>query len=185
MKKAIALLLCICLTLAFSACGKGEEVPPQPDFRNAFWGMSQTKVAESEAMDYAFADDNIIFYTTQLEETGEDIEITYYFTDSALTSAELRFTQQEDRTIDDLIASYLALRDKVSAAYGDPVDPDYRVWLAKDPATEQDPDRLQIYYGRMEYCTRWETDTGSLTLTLNCQGQKLAYVLFGEAAPQE
>ena len=176
MKKLASVALALALLLGGCSGGSGAR-----DFRNASWGMTPQQVADTEDESYVFADDSTIFYVTQLPGTGEDIEVTYSFTDGALTSAELRFTQQE-RTIQELIDSYLAFREQLIGTYGQPVDPEYRVWLEQDPGTKDDPDKNQIYYGRMQYLTRWETESGWLELSLSCTGQKISYALVGAAA---
>ena len=182
MKKGILLILIIALAACVLA-GCSEPEPEVPDFRNASWGMSQSKVTKSEEGEYAFATDDIIFYETKAEGSDDDVEVTYEFTDGKLTSAEMYFVFREEVTIDQAIEKYLAYREFLTEKYGAPVDDDYRVWIAMDEDTKEDADRLQLYYGRMVYRTVWNTANGSSELSLSCNGYVVTYKLTGEIAP--
>lgn len=182
-KITVFLFVTVLAVLLMAACAQPE--PEVPDFRNASWGMSQSKVTKSEQDDYAFATDDIIFYETTAEGSTDNVEVTYEFTDGKLTSAEMYFVYDEEVTIDQAIEKYLAYREFLTEKYGAPVDDDYRVWVNMDEDTKEDADRLQLYYGRMVYSTVWNTANGSSELSLSCNGYVVTYKLTGQIAPAE
>ncbi len=176
-KKAIALMLCIILVLCFAGCTKKPS-----DFRNANFGMSVSEVTKKENVDFVYASDNLLFYTTTMN--AEDSEIYYYFVDGKLSEAECKFII-DGRTIDENIARFERMTAYLTSLYGEPVNPDFNRWLTEDEEQKLDRPALLIYNQFLEYYLEWQTETAHISLLLNYKDAQINYVYAAEAIAQE
>ena len=175
-KKNVILLSAVLLILSLLfACGS-DTLPPDeppaaapPDFRAAEWGMSKAQVKKTEMpAEETYADEwTMLFEVTE----GEDsVLVFYYFEDDKLTGGECWVEMGEDQLwsvrVPQMIETYVEFRDKTTEVYGEPQEDDYKVWLDKDPDFINDHDMQNLYYGRLEYLTVWETERSDMSLRL-------------------
>ncbi len=163
--------------------GCAEEVPPVPDFRNAFWGMSKVQVEDLEEGEYLYADESVMYYLGTQNE--QDAEISYFFSEQdELYEAQCRYVIGE-RTLNDLIESYEEFRLYLSDNYyGEPLEEEYRVDIKTGTEYDTDTDNNKIYYQVMKYYTEWETETSLVSLNLDYLNERVNYVLTVTAKPQ-
>jgi len=179
--KIIAALLCLALVFGSVGCGTPQEEPPK-DFRESRWGDSRSRVEKAEDTEYIFATDDLLLFQTMLDD--EPVEVYYVFEDDALTEAQIKFVIGE-RILNDLIASYEALRASLTDRYGEPVDPEYRVWIDRDPDRENNADNMLLYEHLMRYETVWRTETSEYKLTLEYIDLQIDYILHAQPIAAE
>jgi hypothetical protein len=150
--------------LALSGCA--EEIPA--DFRDTNWGMSPAAVAKKEPSEYVFADDEIMIFGDSWN--GEQVDISYTFADGGLAEAQMNFTMGE-RTILESTAVYDSLSLELTEKYGQPLNPEKRVWLTDIDEVADKEDRLALYNHDMTYLMEWETETTYAKAVLECVGQ--------------
>ncbi len=160
-KKLCAALLCAALALAVCSCS-GKE--PEFDFENVNWGYSRSQVEKSQQSEYLFASDDLMMFEGEFE--GEAAEVYYSFADDELVEVMYMLAVNE-RTISELIDVYVGMRERLIERYGEPLEPDYRVWLNEDSEYANDGDHLLIYHGLMMYKTVFRTDTSEISLTFD------------------
>ncbi len=170
-----AALLCAALAVVMCACSQQE---PAYDFLNVKWGFTRSQVEKSQQSEYLFASDDLMMFEGTFED--EPVEIYYSFSDDGLNEVMCSVVTGE-RTIAQLIEDYLAIREKLTAQYGEPLDPDYRVWINRDSEFANDAEHLLIYHQLMKYETVWRTGTSEITLTFEFADTRLN--LSADAVP--
>ena len=135
----------------------------EKDFRGSSWGDSRDTVSKSEEGTYVFASDDLMLYMGTIGE--EDVEIYYAFNGDELAEAQCKFVINE-RTLNVLMENYLSLRETLIEEYGEPLDPEYRVYLTDDPKEREDSDNVLLYHHLMKYETVWHTETSEIALEL-------------------
>ena len=166
-----ALLLCLILT----GCGKQKAA----DFRSVNWGDTQAKVHRSEDIEYAYADDELVMYITEMG--GEPIEVYYTFEDNRLIEAEVKFIIGE-RLLTDIVESYDNMAEYLTEIYGEPINPDKLVWLEDSEDFRNDVYGTAIYFEKLEFLLEWKTDTTYARLELSYSSSKnvITYLLYAK-----
>ena len=173
-KKVIAAIALCAVTL--TSCGKKTN-----DFRGVNWDASQKAVERSEDKAYTFATSELMIFDGEIN--GEPIETYYLFVDNKLSEGQCKFVIG-DRTLDELIVSYQSLSAQLIEKYGQPKNPDYRVWTNYDEKYVADKDNVNIYNHRLEYKLEWETKTSNISLSLNYKDEQVNYVYYASRLPE-
>lgn len=165
-KKVITFALVLVLLLA--GCAKKDA---HKDFRNVNWGVSPSAVDKSEETEYTYSADDLLMYRDAIGD-NETVDIIYNFKDSKLTEGQVMFVVGE-RILRDLMASYDNITQQLSDLYGDPLNPEKKVWLTDDADARKEDDHVAIYYKSLMYLLEWETETTYVKLVLECGNQDI------------
>lgn len=174
MKKVFATLLVFALLL--TGCSNKPK-----DFRGVNWGASRADVKKSEDIEPLFESDDLILYQTVLD--GIDAEIYYHFVDNKLTEAQIqyRINFTIEHVLMDFVNHYFETRDSFIELYGQPLNPEFRVWLIPEeeiPIYEPDPYNQLMYYQRVEFLQEWVTEDSYISLTLNYRDLQENYIYY-------
>lgn len=194
MKKAASILIILILTVsALTSCiNDSAEIPDPPekipDFRSADWGMSKAQVKKTELPhEEVFAED--MFMLFEVEENDENLLVFYFFEEDSLVSGECRVEMGDGKEwsvrVPEMIDYYSKFRDSISSAYGEPVNPDYRMWIDNDPDYIDDNDMTNLYHKRLEYLTEWENNCSIMSLRLYFINMDFKLVFEAFKAPIE
>jgi len=169
--RIISVILIICVVI--TGCSRAD------DFRGANWGDSQAKVIKSEDIEYAYADDDLVMYVTEMD--GKAVEIYYSFVDNKLTEAEVKFIKG-DRRFGEIVKSYDGVAEQLTEIYGEPKDPDKFVWLVGEEKRKDEKTWRSIYHGRLAFILEWETKTTYVKLELSRprSTKKMTYTIFAQ-----
>lgn len=163
----------------FSACGKQPEEDVKNDFRNVSWGMTRAEVERAEGDDFTFASDDMMLYDR--EEDGDLVILMYEFDDDRLIDAEIAVQMPQGKlwseSVPELIESYKRYRARLAERYGAPLDDDYEVWLDPDPDYINDSQMHNLYFGRLELLSEWETETTEIKLEMYYRDLNFNYIL--------
>jgi len=179
LKKPAVLLLCL---LLLASCAKKQE----PDVRGAVWDTSPDEVIETEATEFIYYDDDMVLFTDDFY--GETADITYVFADEKLVSVRADFVIG-GRILKDIMESYDAMAASLTEVYGEPVNPDKKVWSEGDagkspeyiePPGSDNPedDDVYIYYHYLRYILEWRSDRTLARLVLEMTNQTDIFYYF-------
>jgi hypothetical protein len=131
--------------LALPACPEQTAESPTPDFRNAFWGMTQEQVKSTESVTPAeirqIGEEVVVKYDAPLED-GVPRRLIYIFAKDKLVRAKYIFDQEHEE-LNDFILDFRTAEPPLREKYGKPAS-EHAVWendafqLERLPYLDQD-----------------------------------------------
>ncbi len=153
------------------------ETPPESDynFRNTYWGMTQSEVEQAEAEEAVGKDDEWLFYHSD-DIAGLSATIGYSFENGKLTGGMYMFDAAYDNG-DAYIEDFSDIKEKLTEKYGDP-GTDALLW--SDDQWKDDPQNYgtALAAGHLSYIATWEAETTEVTLYMSGKDNEVSLTLI-------
>lgn len=174
LKRIVAILLIVCLSLSYSAFAETlfEFAPntspieiEDPDFRNTKWGMTKNEViAQESGLDIYLDEEHSLAYKDTL--SNFPVLIIYSFDENDILKSSMYVIEEEHSYAQYgmYIANYSTLKESLIKKYGKLKETDKR-WI--NTALKSSGEDTAFTIGALAYYGEWKTKTTKITIILH------------------